>query len=172
MTAARWLCWMLAFALAGCARQTVLPDHNPALELPMQLHVTRRTPTEVSDWFLVIQQEGPTLRWSLLDPLGVPLSRQRLQDGRWHADGLLPPNAEAQELFAALLFALTPDDQLAQRYPGRAWHQLGTRRTLQAGTRTIWQVRYGPGNHIDLDAGPALTYGVAPIDAPAGTNTP
>ena len=44
----------------------------------------------------------------MMDPLGIPQARQKLIDGQWQADGLLPPNPEARELFAALLFALTP----------------------------------------------------------------
>ena len=61
------------------------------------------------DWVLVIQQEGPALRWSMMDLLGIPQARQKLLGNDWQADGLLPPNPEARELFAALLFALTPE---------------------------------------------------------------
>ena len=37
--------------------------------------------------------------------------------GRWQADGLLPPNPQARELFAALLFALTPAAEMPGNYP-------------------------------------------------------
>jgi hypothetical protein len=40
----------------------------------------------------VIQREGPGIRWSMMDLLGIPQARQKLVDGTWHADGLLPPN--------------------------------------------------------------------------------
>src|SRR3546814_11987913 len=72
----------------------------------------------------------------MMDPLGIPLARQRLVDGQWQADGLLPPNAEARELFAALLFALTPETELPGNYPTA--QQEARQRTL--GQR--WQVRY------------------------------
>ncbi len=57
------------------------------------------------------------MRWSLFDALGLPLARQVLQDGTWRNDGLLPPNAQARSLFAALLFAWTPEAGLASAYP-------------------------------------------------------
>ena len=111
-----WLCLVLLVLLSGCS-SLPLPRHTPTLALPMQLHVQREQAGQQQDWLLVIQQEDRALRWSLLDPLGIPQARQRLQDGRWYADGLLPPNPEARELFAALLFALTPQTELADNYP-------------------------------------------------------
>lgn len=100
-----WLLFGLCFVLlAGCAARAPLPATTPTLEVPLQLHVQRRG-SEPADWLLVIQHEEAALRWSLLDPLGIPLARQQLRDGNWHADGLLRPNPEARELFAALLFA-------------------------------------------------------------------
>ena len=86
--------------------------------MPLQPYVQRRG-SEPADWLLVIQREGASLRWSLLDPLGIPLARQQLRDGAWQADGLLRPNP-ARELFAALLFALTERDQLAALYGAAA----------------------------------------------------
>lgn len=108
-------CLML---LTGCASQAPLPQNLPTLALPMQLHVQRVQAGQSQDWLLVIQQEGQTLRWSLLDLLGIPQARQRLVEHQWQADGLLPPNPEARELFAALLFALTPDRPLTADYRG------------------------------------------------------
>lgn len=101
--------------LAACASRAPLPAHTPDLGLPLQLHIERLD--EPAQWLLVIQAEGSALRWSLFDPLGVPLARQRLEDGTWQSEGLLPPNPQARELFAALLFALTPDAELAAAYP-------------------------------------------------------
>ncbi|WP_426142310.1 hypothetical protein [Pseudomonas sp. DWP3-1-2] len=123
--------------LSACAsRQAPLPDAMPRLQLPMQLHVQRQQGEQRQDWLLVIQQESTGLRWSLMDPLGIPLARQLLINGQWQADGLLPPNAEARELFAALLFALTPDTQLRDAYPTA--RRQGLRRSL--GDR--WGVEY------------------------------
>lgn len=154
-----WL--FLALLLAACARQLPLPAQPPQLELPMQLHVQRRSAEQTQDWLLVIQREEDALRWSLLDPLGIPLARQLLSDGRWKADGLLPPNAEARELFAALLFALSPAEGLGELYADSHWTADGDR-SLKNGA-SDWRVRYGKNDRFDLDVGATLTYGVAPI---------
>ncbi|SEC87459.1 hypothetical protein SAMN05216178_5209 [Pseudomonas saponiphila] len=122
--------------LSACVSQAPLPEHTPSLALPLQLHVQRQAGDQRQDWLLVIQAEGPDLRWSLMDPLGIPQARQRLVAGQWQADGLLPPNPEARELFAALLFALTPEAELAANYPGA--RQQGAQRTL--GPR--WRIDY------------------------------
>jgi len=158
------LCLVL---LAGCAARAPLPATTPALEVPLQLHV-RRLGSEPADWLLVIQREAAALRWSLLDPLGIPLARQQLRDGDWHADGLLRPNPEARELFAALLFALTRRDQLAALYGGEAeQHDPAERQLRQAGS-VRWQVRYRSAQSFELDVAPGLTYGVAPLPDTTG----
>ena len=155
------LAWLMlaALLLGGCASQLPLPGEPPRLELPLQLHVQQRSAAGSQDQLLVIQQDGQALRWTLLSPLGVPLARQRLVAGHWQADGLLPPNPEARQLFAALLFALTPDDQLERLYAGQDWSR-------QANTRRLnrWQVRYAQAGRLQLDAGDGLAYGVAPLD--------
>lgn len=122
--------------LSGCASQAPLPTGIPDLQLPRQLHVQRVQAEQSQDWLLIIQQESSGLRWSMMDPLGIPQARQRLIDGQWQADGLLPPNPEARELFAALLFALTPERELAARYPSAL--QQGTQRRLDS----RWTVDY------------------------------
>ncbi|MCQ4320591.1 DUF3261 domain-containing protein [Stutzerimonas stutzeri] len=161
------LVWLaLLLMLGACARQLPLPTHTSQLTLPMQLHIQRRSAGETRDWLLVIQREGTALRWSLLDPLGVPLARQLLRDGHWRADGLLPPNPEARELFAALLFALSPAEQLEELYADTRWTQQPDGRSLTA-DGAAWQIRYRENGRFELDVGPTLTYGVAPI-APAG----
>jgi len=163
------LVWLsLALLLGACAQRAPLPTQTPRLALPLQLQIERRNQGEVRTWLLVIQQEGAALRWSLFDPLGVPLARQLLLDGRWRADGLLPPNAEARELFAALLFALTPADQLGDLYPNTPWSQMQEGRTLRRDRPSAWRVRYRENDRFDLDVGPALTYGVAPIATATG----
>ena len=103
----RVVLFVLTLLLGACAGQTPVPASSPELTtgLPISLQIERTQNSEQRDWLLVIQAEGQTLRWSLFDPLGVPLARQLLEHGEWHNDGLLPPNAEARELFAALLFA-------------------------------------------------------------------
>jgi len=163
----RLLVWLAVVLLAGCAARAPLPTQTPALNVPLQLHVQRRG-SEPADWLLVIQREGPALRWSLLDPLGIPLARQQLRDGDWHADGLLRPNPDARELFAALLFALTRRDQLAALYGGEAeQHDPAERQLRQAGS-VRWQVRYRSAQSFELDVAPGLTYGVAPLPETTG----
>jgi hypothetical protein len=149
--------------LGACASQAPLPVSLPHLQLPMQLHIQRQQADQRQDWLLVIQEESGGLRWSLMDPLGIPLARQRLVDGKWQADGLLPPNAEARELFAALLFALTPDADLPATYP--TTQRRGTQRILNA----RWGVEYRSADSFRLSVKTAqsqasLSYGVSPLD--------
>lgn len=152
----------LLLILSACTQRLPLPAQTPQLALPIQLHIQRRSQDEAQDWLLVIQQEGTTLRWSLLTPIGIPLARQLLVDGHWQADGLLPTNAEARELFAALLFALSPADQLPELYAGMPWAQRQAERSL-IGDAWAWRVRYLENDRFDLDVGSTLTYGVAPL---------
>lgn len=142
----RWCAIALLLLLAGCAGlgpRTPLPASLPALAtpLPLTLHIERREGDRQADWLLLLQREGDALRWSLFDPLGQPLARQLLrQPDGWQRDGLLPPNAEAQALFAAVLFALTPEPALAASYRSGQW-------SLSAdGSRRLapdWQIAYG-----------------------------
>ncbi len=144
--------------LTACAARTPLPATTPQLAqpLPMSLQVST---TDGQDWLLVIQAEGEALRWSLFDPLGVPLARQSLADGAWHNDGLLPPNPAARELFAALLFALTPDAQLAGSYADKGWRQGAEGRQLAPD----WRIRYGAGQAIEL-SNATQQYRVRPLE--------
>ncbi|MBF8754220.1 hypothetical protein [Pseudomonas guariconensis] len=157
--------WLLlaCVLLAACAGRAPLPERLPDLELPRQLHVQREQDGQRQDWLLVIQREEGRLRWSLLDPMGIPQARQLLDGRQWQADGLLPPNPAARELFAAMLFALTPDAQLVQLYPGALQH--GQRRSLP----TRWQVDYQAPDDFTLNLGQGLRYLVSPLPS---ENTP
>ena len=131
----------ICLLLTACAARTPLPltPSTFSAALPVTLQIDREQAGEQQSWWLVVQAEGPALRWSLFDPLGVPLARQLLEGGAWRADGLLPPNAEARELFAALLFALTPADALARSYAPSAWQVLaGGQRWL----KPHWRISY------------------------------
>ena len=157
---------LIAFALllSACASQPPLPLSVPHLQLPMQLHIQRQQAEQRQDWLLVVQQQANGLRWSLMDPLGIPLARQLLINGQWQADGLLPPNAEARELFAALLFALTPDSELSGNYPGV--QRRGTQRIFDA----RWGVEYSSSDTFQLIVltgkdGGRLSYGISPLGA-------
>lgn len=120
----RILLLVASLLLGACAARTPVPPVAPVLvaTLPLTLQIQREQADVRQDWLLVIQQEGPALRWSLMDPLGIPQARQLLDAGQWRNDGLLPPNAEARELFSALLFALTRADALPA-YPAGSWQQ-------------------------------------------------
>jgi hypothetical protein len=144
--------------LSACASQPSLPERTPALVLPMQLHVQRLADGQSQDWLLVIQREGSAIRWSMMDPLGIPLARQKLIDGTWQADGLLPPNPQARELFAALLFALSSADDLRALYPNAQAMDL---------TRTLpghWQVVYQSSEVFRVNmSGQPLSYRITPL---------
>jgi len=144
--------------LSACASQPPLPERTPALVLPMQLHVQRLADGQSQDWLLVIQREGSAIRWSMMDPLGIPLARQKLIDGTWQADGLLPPNPQARELFAALLFALSSADDLRALYPNAQAMDL---------TRTLpghWQVVYQSSEVFRVNmSGQPLSYRITPL---------
>ena len=143
--------------LSACASQAPLPASNPTLPLPLQLHIERQQAEQRQDWLLVIQREGPGIRWSMMDPLGIPQARQQLIDGHWQADGLLPPNPEARELFAALLFALTPSGELLRNYPTAQ---------VQAGQRSLparWDIHYSQPLSFQLNLPQGPHYRVAPL---------
>ncbi|WP_053139183.1 DUF3261 domain-containing protein [Pseudomonas sp. MIACH] len=146
--------------LSACASQPPLPEKTPALALPMQLHVQRQEGAQSQDWLLVIQREGAGIRWSMMDPLGIPLARQKLINGQWQADGLLPPNPQARELFAALLFALASADDLRALYPSAQAMDL---------TRTLpgrWQVVYQSSQVFSVNiSGQPLSYRITPLGA-------
>ncbi|WP_411381461.1 hypothetical protein [Pseudomonas sp. MPB26] len=148
-------CLML---LGACASQPPLPGNPPTLALPLQLHVQRLADGQSQDWLLVIQREGGGIRWSMMDPLGIPQARQKLIDGQWQADGLLPPNPQARELFAALLFALTSADDVRALYPGTQARDL---------TRTLpghWQIVYQSSEVFSVNmSGQPLSYRVTPL---------
>ena len=148
--------------LSACASQAPLPAGNPRLPLPLQLHIERQQAEQRQDWLLVIQREGPGIRWSMMDPLGIPQARQQLIDGHWQADGLLPPNPEARELFAALLFALTPSGELLRNYPSAL---------QQAGQRSLparWEIHYAQPLSFELNLPQGPHYRVSPL----GESTP
>jgi len=143
--------------LSACASKAPLPEQTPNLPLPQQLHIQRLLDGQRQDWVLVIAREGPGIRWSMMDLLGIPQARQKLIDGQWQADGLLPPNPEARALFAALLFALTPKDELHGNYPD-AW-QHGAQRSLPE----HWEVRYSQPLSFELKLPKGPMYQVTPL---------
>lgn len=156
----RWLSLAFVLLLAGCVQHAPLPSALPPLATPLQLHIQREQAGASQDWLLVVQQEGGALRWSLIDPLGIPLSRQLLREGEWSNDGLLPPNPEARELFAVLLFALTPEGELASRYPAADYRTDDQGRHLQQ----RWKITYRSVQDFTLESAD-LRYRVTPLNA-------
>lgn len=155
----------LCLLLGACGVRTPLPQDVPQLSapLPLTLHIQRQHAAERQDWLLVLQAEGQSLRWSLLDPLGVPLARQLLTAGEWQNDGLLPPNPEARELFAALLFALSSEAAVARNYPSGSWQIHPADRQLAPD----WSITYR--TPLDFTVrGAALNYQVRalPVEEP------
>ncbi|VVO67040.1 hypothetical protein PS874_00967 [Pseudomonas fluorescens] len=147
--------------LSACASRAPLPEQTPNLTLPLQLHIQRLEAGQRQDWVLVIQREALGIRWSMMDLLGIPQARQKLVDGEWQSDGLLPPNPQARELFAALLFALTPKEELSGNYPA-AW-QHGSQRSLPS----RWDVRYSQPMSFELNLPKGPTYQVTPLNGDA-----
>lgn len=145
--------------LAACAARTPLPAASPLLAKPLPMSLQVNT-DDGQDWLLVIQAEGSNLRLSLFDPLGVPLARQSLIAGAWHNDGLLPPNAAARELFAVLLFALTPVNELPRAYAKADWREATDSRQLAPD----WQIHYRGHDIIELANG-TQRYRVSPLEA-------
>ena len=78
----RFLLLGCCLLLSACASQPPLPEQPPNLSLPLQLHIQRLVAEQRQDWVLVIQREGPGIRWSMMDLLGIPQARQKLIDGR------------------------------------------------------------------------------------------
>lgn len=146
--------------LSACASQPPLPSKTPVLSLPLQLHVQREQDGQRQDWLLVMQREAGGIRWSMMDPLGIPQARQKLINGAWQADGLLPPNPQARELFAALLFALTSADEVSKLYPDT--QEMDLIRTLPS----RWKITYHSSLVFRVDViGQPLTYRISPLEA-------
>lgn len=146
--------------LSACASQPPLPSKTPVLSLPLQLHVQHEQDGQRQDWLLVMQREAGGIRWSMMDPLGIPQARQKLINGAWQADGLLPPNPQARELFAALLFALTSADEVSKLYPGT--QEMDLIRTLPS----RWKITYHSSLVFRVDViGQPLTYRISPLEA-------
>lgn len=142
--------------LASCAGPRALPLNMPDLSLPRTAHIVEYAQGKpVQDSVLVTQQEqAGAQRWSLFDPLGLPLARQILQDGRWRNDGFLPPNAAAQILFSALIFAWTPESELASAYPAGSWNQAavaggGHQRQLRQNGNVRWTITWQANSPAD-----------------------
>ncbi|WMD22892.1 DUF3261 domain-containing protein [Achromobacter seleniivolatilans] len=141
--------------LAGCAGAPPVPARDARFTVPRQLHVVQSAAGQPQqDTLLVVQREGAALRWSLFDPMGVPQARQMLEHGQWRNDGFLRPNGQARNLFAALIFAWTPEQDLDAAYGAGAWRSraigAGAERTLQDRGAARWTVRWTQASQPDV----------------------
>lgn len=162
----------LAFLLAGCAGAPPTPLAAPAFALPRQLHVAQSRPGQpAQDTLLVVQREAAATRWSLFDPLGIPQARQILEHGRWRNDGFLRPNGQARDLFAALVFAWTPLDDLDTAYGAGAWRATAAadgspQRELLRQGEPRWRVRWprdAAAGTLEIESGDGTVWRVAPL---------
>ncbi|RRV09386.1 hypothetical protein EGJ27_06355 [Pseudomonas sp. v388] len=151
--------FLILLLLGGCTSQSPLPGNPPEMQLPKQLHIVRNQAEQRQDWLLVIQREANGLRWSMMDPLGIPLARQLLIEGRWQNDGLLPPNPEARELFEGLMFAMSSDVEMAARYPS------ARRQGMQRRLENRWLVEYQSADAFTLRLKDGLSYQVTPLNS-------
>ncbi|OZI23791.1 hypothetical protein CAL26_10240 [Bordetella genomosp. 9] len=159
--------------LTGCASVPPTPVSQAELGLPRRAHVSLQAPGQArQDALLVVQAEGPdATRWSMFDPLGMPMARQILQDGKWRNDGFMRPNAQASELFSAILFAWTPQASLASAYAGKTWRQGATadggrERVMEDDCNVRWRVTWpagGPADTFAITTGGGTTWRVEPL---------
>lgn len=144
--------------LTACSTTQPLPVQGQVLQdvqLPLQLHLRYQEGELSRDAIVVIQREAEALRFSLFDAMGVPLARQLLRDNDWRADGLLPPNPQARQWFAGLVFALTSTEHLAQHYPDVKFS--AEQRILANGWQVshvrpkLWQIIFNPQQALQVE---------------------
>ncbi|PHX40989.1 hypothetical protein AO263_05320 [Pseudomonas sp. NZIPFR-PS5] len=154
----RALLLLCVLLVSGCASHAPLPAQIPHIKFPVQLQVQREQASQREEWLMTIQKERHGLRFSLLDTLGTPVARQQLREERWKADSQLPPNHEARELFAAVLFALTSLEEVRFDYPGVQLRPYG--RSLD----DRWFIDYASAGvfRISMESG-ELKYVVTPL---------
>lgn len=151
--------------LGGCSATVPLPAEVAMACAPRMLHVSRLEPGRTAvDQLLVAQEEAGAIRWSLFDPLGAPVTRQILADGAWRNDGFVMPDAQARALFTALLFAWTPEAELALRYgPDNVSVAADGSRVLRVGGSPVATVRPEGPDHLRLTLPGHGAWTVAPL---------
>ncbi|ANN69554.1 hypothetical protein BAU08_10245 [Bordetella bronchialis] len=164
---------LAAVLLAGCASVPPTPVAPADLGLPRRVHVALQSPDQPrQDALLVVQAEGAgATRWSMFDPLGMPMARQILQDGKWRNDGFMRPNGQASDMFSAILFAWTPAASLPSAYAGQDWHQGATagggrERVMNDDCNPRWRVVWqagAPADTFTITTGGGTTWRVEPL---------
>ncbi|MCP2040744.1 hypothetical protein L1281_001333 [Neisseria sp. HSC-16F19] len=100
--------------LAACASGSLPLPHrlpeNTAAAPWYQLTQYDAAGAPVRATLLTVAAENGGLRFVQTDPLGAPVSRQRLHLPQgWKNDGFIPPNAAARRVFAAVLPLMSAD---------------------------------------------------------------
>jgi hypothetical protein len=77
-----------------------------------------------------------------------------LEHGQWRNDGFLRPNAQARDLFAALMFAWTPQENLDAAYGAGNWRAQtdsggAAERSLLERGAVRWKVRWPQAPNAD-----------------------
>lgn len=143
--------------LSACTNRSPLPPQTPHFKLPQQLHIQREEAGRRQDWLLDVQRQHHDLRWSLTDSAGSPLAQEKLAHLKWKADGLLPTDPESEELFAALMFALTTEEEVRFDYPGTEVRAHG--RSLE----DHWTVDYATEGFFRITMPDGVKYTVSPL---------
>jgi hypothetical protein len=147
--------------LSACATQAPLPAQIPHLKLPIQLHAQRQQDGQHQDWQVEVKKRDHGVRWTLSTASGVVLARQELTNNGWTTSAKTDADFEAQELFSAVMFALTSEAEVRFDYPGVQLQPHG--RTLE----DRWQVNYGSEGFIRITLLDGLTYLLSPINGKA-----
>lgn len=109
--------WLSAvLCLSGCASAPLLqPKAQPQPQLSRwQVNSVDDKEALGAPTLVVAVPDGTDWRWLWTDALGMPLAREVLHEGKWRADGLLPPNKMARPLFNALM-VLSLDEAARER---------------------------------------------------------
>ncbi len=147
--------------LSACASRAPLPAQIPHLKLPIQLHAQRNQAGRHDDMVVEIKKRNRGVRWLLTSPSGALLAQQDLTNDGWKASHAPEPDAEARELFAAVLFALTSSDEVRFDYPGVQLLPQG--RSLEE----RWRVSYGSQGSFRISLADGLSYLVTPLKGEA-----
>lgn len=110
---------LVFFLLGGCANRLELVPRVPleARKLCYRVEVVQGFGLPRESLIVAAVDKKGHWRWQWNNLLGMPLARQRLDDGHWQDDGFLPLYPQARPLFAALLYLETPPRKRAMRYP-------------------------------------------------------
>lgn len=143
--------------LSACVNQNQLPAQIPHLRLPIQLHVQRAQDGEREDWLVAVKKRNHGVRWTLTTTSGALLTEQDLTNDGWKDKAVSDADFDSRELFGAVLFALTSDEEVRFDYPGVH---------LQANGRSLedrWQVNYASEGVIHISLPDGLSYLLSPI---------